>query len=306
MSNPASDARRRGGATRSGFAIPRAMPATQQWRSGVSRTYATQSACKLAGAKLLVCLCMSAGAAFASEVEDIVSQANCAAYYQGNDGSAQVSMSIKDARGRTRKRQLTVLRRDDSPGECQAQKYYVYLRRPADLNKTVFMAWKRPGNRDERWLYLPALDVVKRIAASDKRTSFVGSDFFYEDITGRDITADRHELEKTTDNYFVLKAMPLDPKTVEFAYYRVWIHRKSHIPVKVEYYTESDELYRLYEVQEVRQIQDRPTVVQSSLRDIKRGSETILKFRKVKYDIGLPEDIFTERYLRRAPSKYLR
>ena len=44
-------------------------------------------------------------------VEDIVRKANCAAYYQGEDGRAEVSMRITDAQGRERRRELTVLRR---------------------------------------------------------------------------------------------------------------------------------------------------------------------------------------------------
>jgi hypothetical protein len=148
--------------------------------------------------------------------------------------------------------------------------------------------------------------VVKRIAASDKRTSFIGSDFFYEDITGRDITADKHKLERTTDQYYVLRSTPRDAGQVEFAHYRVWIHRTSHIPVKVEYYKAGDDLYRVYEAQEVEQIQGHPTVVQSRMQDLASGGQTVLRFGKVKYDIGLPADIFSERYLRQAPTRYLR
>ncbi|ESQ09436.1 MAG: outer membrane lipoprotein-sorting protein [Thiohalocapsa sp. PB-PSB1] len=249
-------------------------------------------------------------AAGAPRVEDIVRKANCAAYYQGEDGRAEVSMRITDAQGRERRRELTVLRRDDGPDRggngCKVQKYYVYLRRPADLKNTVFMAWKQPAGSDERWLYLPALDVVKRIAASDKRTSFVGSDFYYEDITGRDITADRHKLERTTEQYHVLKSTPRPDERVEFAYYRVWIHRDSLIPVKVEYYRANDDLYRVYEAQKVETIQGHPTVVQSRMRDLDSGDQTVLHFKRVKYDIGLPASIFTERYLRQAPAQYLR
>ncbi len=39
---------------------------------------------------------------------------------------------------------------------------------------------------------LPDLDLVKRIAAGDKRTSFVGSHFLYEDISGRAVQEDKH------------------------------------------------------------------------------------------------------------------
>lgn len=246
----------------------------------------------------------------APSVEDIVHQANCAAYYQGQDGRARVSMRITDANGRERQRELIVLRRDQGadagPNSCRSQKYYVYLRRPADLNKTVFMAWKRPGGEDSRWLYLPALDVVKRIAAGDKRTSFVGSDFFYEDITGRDIAADRHTLERTSDQYYVLKSKPRAGERVEFEDYRVWIHRQSFIPVKVEYYRSGDHRYRVYEAQAVEAIQGYPTVVRSRIRDLDKGSETVLRFQDIEYDIGLPEDLFSERYLRQAPTRYLR
>ena len=36
------------------------------------------------------------------------------------------------------------------------------------------------------------------------------------------------------------------------------------------------------------------------------GSKTVMEYVSVDYDVGLPEDIFTERYLRRAPREYLR
>ena len=39
---------------------------------------------------------------------------------------------------------------------------------------------------DERFLYLPSLGRVRRIAGSEAQESFVGSDFTYEDIGGRE------------------------------------------------------------------------------------------------------------------------
>ena len=54
--------------------------------------------------------------------------------------------------------------------------------------------------------------MVKRIAASDKRTSFVGSDFLYEDISGRGLNEDAHELIETTEDHFVIKNTPKKPE----------------------------------------------------------------------------------------------
>jgi outer membrane lipoprotein-sorting protein len=152
---------------------------------------------------------------------------------------------------------------------------------------------------------LPALDLVKRIAATDKRTSFVGSDFFYEDVSGRSITEDTHELLETTKNYYVLKNTPKHPESVEFSYFKMWIHRQTFIPVKTEYYNKQKEKYRVYEALKVDTIQGYPTVTKSRMKDLRTKGETVIEYSNVQYNIDLPDNIFSERYLRRAPKKYL-
>jgi len=239
---------------------------------------------------------------------DIVEKANCASYYQGNDGRAQVSMRITDSQGRKRQRRFTILRRNDvtSDALCKDQKFYVYFLRPADVNKTAFMVWKHVEKDDDRWMYLPALDLVKRIAASDERTSFVGSDFFYEDVSGRNATEDNHELINTTNNFFVLKSSPKEPMAVEFSYYMAWIHRKTFIPVKIEYFNKAGKKYRVYEALKVDNIEGYSTVTKSRMKDLRTKGETVISYNKVKYNVGLPDNIFTERYLRNPPKKHLR
>ncbi len=246
-------------------------------------------------------------------VDEIVNHANLMAYYQGKDGRARVHMTITDSQGRKRERVMTILRRDAPDTDDLAggayrgeQKFYVYFHRPADVNKMVFMVWKHLDRDDDRWLYLPALDLVKRIAATDKRTSFVGSDFFYEDVSGRDIDEDDHELLRTTKNYYVIKNTPKDPSSVEFSYYLAYIHKQSFIPVQIEYFDKNGEKYRVARALQVKEIQGHPTVVRAQMENLKTGSRTVMEYTEVKYDIGLPEAIFTERYLRRAPRKYLR
>lgn len=247
----------------------------------------------------------------APSVEKIVEKSNHVAYYQGKDGRAQVSMTITDEQGRERNRQFTILRMDaeqeiDSATQSGEQYYYVFFHRPADVNKTVFMVWKHIEEDDDRWLYLPALDLVKRIAASDERTSFVGSHFFYEDVSGRGIEEDVHELVETTDNYYVLKNTPRNPDLVEFKYFKMWIHKDTFIPVKTEYYDQNDEMYREYKVLKVEDIQGFQTVTRASMEDTKMGGKTLMEYGEVTYNVGLPRDIFTERYLRNPPRQYLR
>jgi hypothetical protein len=242
--------------------------------------------------------------------EEIMERSHHRVLYQGDSKRARVEMTITDANGNERRRQFYSLRLDkDSPEKAAdrgrgEQFYYIYFRRPGDIKKTVFLVHKHPDGDDDRWLYLPGLDLVKRIAAGDKRTSFVGSNLFYEDVSGRDLYADSHQLESADDTYFVLKSTPKDPGEVEFSYYRTWIHKASFIPVRIEYFDKNGEKYRECENQKVEQINGKPTVVKGLMRDLKRGEQTLVESSRVEYDADLPEEIFSERYLRNAPDGY--
>jgi len=238
-------------------------------------------------------------------VQAIVEKANVAAYYQGDDGKATVKMVIINKQGQKRERQFNILRKDINDGGDQ--KYFVYFQRPADVRRMTYLVLKHtdPGKDDDRWLYLPALSLVKRIAAGDKRTSFVGSDFLYEDVSGRSLQEDTHELIETTDKFFVVKNVPKQPDSVEFSYYNVSIDRKNFVPMKMEFFNKNNKLYRTIESVKVETIQDFPTVVKSVVTNHQTGSKTEMEFTNVRYNIKL-EDIFTERYLQGPPREATR
>ena len=233
-------------------------------------------------------------------VDEIVNKANQAAYYAGKDGRADVEMILTDKSGSTRTRKFTLLRMNTENGN---QKFYVYFKEPADLYKQVFLVWKEvgEGKNDSRWMWLPALNLKREIAPGDKRTSFVGSDFVYEDVSGRNLNEDKHELTETTEKQYVIKNTPKKPDDVEFSYYTVRIDKDTFLPRLAEYYDKNGKLYRTVEATKVETIQKFPTVTESVVKDLNTGSSTVNKFSNIQYDIGLDENIFTERFLRRPP-----
>lgn len=239
----------------------------------------------------------------ALSVDEIIQKTNHAAYYQGKDGRARVKMAIKDKQGNVREREFTILRKNKDEKD-EEQNFFVYFQRPADVREMVFMVWKHVGKDDDRWLYLPALDVVRQIAASDKRTSFVGSSFYYEDVSGRGISEDTHELVETTNDYYVIKNTPKNPGSVEFDSYKMYIHKATFIPVKIEY-EKGGNVYRIGEALKVDDIQGYKTVTQSKMTDLNTGTETTLEYLKVEYDLGIKDEIYTERFMRRPPKEYL-
>ena len=238
-------------------------------------------------------------------VDEIVNKANQAAYYAGTDGRAQVTMNIIDKSGSTRTREFTLLRMNTEGGN---QRFYVYFKKPADLYKQVFLVWKEvgEGKQDSRWMWLPALNLKRSIAPGDKRTSFVGSDFVYEDVSGRNLKEDKRELVETTDTQYVIKNTPVDAGSVEFSYYTVKIDKDTFLPRHAEYFDKNSKLYRTVEATKVEPIQGFPTVTESVVKDLNTGGSTVNTFSNIEYDIGLKENIFTERFLRRPPREVTR
>ena len=272
-------------------------------------------------AAVLAALTSGSRAADEMTAMDVVRAANGVAYYQGRDGRADVKMTITDQQGRTRTREMTILRWDQPDPNAKAdaakdanqadtytgdQKFYVYFHRPADVNRMAFLVWKHLTKEDGRWLYVPGLDLVKRISSADKRTSFAGSHFFYEDVSGRNINDDKHELTKATDTYYVLKSTPEDAKAVEFGHYVTWIHKATFVVVMQDYYDKQGEKYRSYKAEAMDKIDGKWTTTKSRMTDLSTKGNTLLEYSGVKYNVGIPEDIFTERYLRQAPQAYLK
>jgi hypothetical protein len=147
---------------------------------------------------------------------------------------------------------------------------------------------------------------VKRIAATDKRTSFVGSDFFYEDVSGRNPNADNHQLLGQDGAYYHLKHTPKTPEAVEFAYYESYIHKDTFLPIQVVYYDRTGAKLRTITALDVQTIAGHPTVMKARAENHQTGSATEMAYGAVAYDVGLEDDLFTERYLRNAPRRQLR
>ena len=163
-----------------------------------------------------------------------------------------------------------------------------------------------PNTDDDRWLYVPKLDKENRIVGKDKRNRFLGTHYLYEDVSGRSIEEDTHELTDTTGTYYVLKHTPKDPESVEFAYYTTHIFKKNFIVVRTTYYDEKDKPYRRYDALGFKTIQGYPTIVKSRMTDLRTKEYTEAVYGNVRYNVKLPRAVFEKRALRRPPRKFLK
>tara|TARA_R110001583_G_scaffold167425_2_gene320216 strand:+ start:3056 stop:3832 length:777 start_codon:yes stop_codon:yes gene_type:complete len=252
---------------------------------------------------LLLSLALSSSA-LAMSADEVINKANLAAIYPGDDGRTQARMMIIDKQGRQQTRQFTILRRNVEAGGDQQM--LVFFARPSDVRGTVFRVEKSVTQDDDRWLYLPGLDLVRRISAGDKRTSFVGSHFYYEDVSGRNPAEDNFEFIEQTESSYLIQATPKDPRSVEFATYQIKIDADTWLPMMTQYFDAKGKIIRQIEAVQTQEIQGYPSVTRARIDDFSTGGHTLVEFRGIEYNLDLPTELFSERSLRNPPTRYLR
>ncbi len=188
--------------------------------------------------------------------------------------------------------------------------FFTYFVRPSDIKRTTFLVHKHIDKDDFRRLYIPASDKVIPIAGNRKQDPFMGSDFTYEDVSGRYYTRDNHTLagsEKMLGHdCWVTESVP-KVKEKQIAKMKAWIDKKTYTPVRVDFYNHDGKVYRKYESQKIEVVDGFPTIMKRVMTSPLKGTmtEMVVNPKKVKYNIGLNEKVFTERSLKNPPMKYM-
>ncbi len=254
--------------------------------------------------------CLLSFNANANEISarEIINKGIMAHYYAGRDRVSVGYMRVEDKQGNIlRERRFTQLRYIEGSGNRERnQKLYVYFSEPTDMRGTAYLVHKRIGGVDNRWLRLEKLDLIKRIADTDKRTSFVGTDVLYEDISGRHLNDDRHQLVDETKNYWVIKSTPIRKTGSDLAAYKVWIHKKTFLVAKRLCYNHEGKVYRRFKTLKVANIKAKdgqrfPTIYEAIVEDSRTGTKTFMKSDKIQYNVGLKPELFSQRILKVPP-----
>lgn len=243
----------------------------------------------------------------ADKASEIMKQSHLAYYYAGNDGIADVSMSIIDKKGKERVREFTMLRRDSEDGG--EQKYYTYFKKPSDVSRLTFMVHKNPNGNDSRWIYVPSVDLIKPISADDKNSSFVGSDFSYEDVSGRHWLEDNHQLlGDSTLNDRIVFMIESTPKEAYKGFSRKisFIDKENYLPLREEYYNKKDVLVRIFTAEKIEEVNGINTISIRTMEDVKKKRRTTVSFSNISYNEGLEDNLFTERYLKNPPRQFIK
>jgi len=212
--------------------------------------------------------------------------------------STRSKMVITAKDGSTTERVIDQYSKDGPKGS----RTMIVFQQPATVAGTRFLTMENPGGADDRWIYLPSLGKVRRVAASEGGGSFMGTDFSYDDISSasRKADLDTHTLLRE-ENFggsacYVIQSVPKD-SSYQYSKMIAWITKDSKITSKIELYDKKNTLVKTVEMSGIKDIQGRSTVTITKISTHAAGTSTTINMDIVKYDDPIPEKVFTTEYL---------
>jgi uncharacterized protein len=180
---------------------------------------------------------------------------------------------------------------------------------PSDVKGTVSLLIENSAKDDDIWIYLPALKKVRRLVSSNKKDSFVGTDFSYGDVIGHKPSEWNHKIVKEEDcegkPCWVTEATPKSDEVKNNSGYSKrlgWILKENFVAVKAEFYDESGQLVKTSKFSDIRLVDKernkwQPMRLESV--NVQTGHKTVIQFQNFKANQNVKEDFFTTRYMER-------
>ncbi len=221
------------------------------------------------------------------------------------DSRAEITLTLIGESGTQRVRAASSLTKLLPNGTDEAR--LIRFTAPADIRGTSVLLIEHAGSDDDMWLYLPALRKVRRVIASNKKDSFVGTDFSYGDILGHKVDDWQYAPRgtETVDGVptYVIDALPRSDRVANDTGYgkrAVWVRTDNFVTIKTETWDRAGNPYKEFRAHDVREIDAASNKWQAfriEVHDLQTGHTTQLAFTKFEVSVGTSDDTFTTRTL---------
>lgn len=217
----------------------------------------------------------------------------------GKDASSTLTMALTEEGKPARVRSMLLFRSRVAGGQVST---LIRFNDPADIQGTGLLTLDGADGVSNQWIYLPAMQRVRRVDSNRKGGRFVNSDYYFEDLRDRKPSMDTHRLvgrERVGDTECeLLESTPAEAGNSVYLRRVSCIEPKSLLPLRIEFFERNaaQPSKRLL-VNKREQVQGYWTVMDSTLTDLMTGHQTRLTVGRVLYDRNLPESLFTSRAL---------
>jgi outer membrane lipoprotein-sorting protein len=213
--------------------------------------------------------------------------------------SSRSRMVITAKNGSTTERVIDQYAKDDAQGN---ERMVIVFQSPSSVKGTRFLTIDKSSGDSDRWIFLPNLGKVRRIAASEGGSSFMGTDFSYDDmsILNRTTEEDTHTIlrEEVLNSVacYVIQSIPKD-RDFQYSKMILWVDKANRVIHQVEMHDRRGALAKVMENGALQDVQGRLTAARTTVRTATAGTATTIYRDIIKYDDPIPEGVFTPAYL---------
>jgi outer membrane lipoprotein-sorting protein len=155
------------------------------------------------------------------------------------------------------------------------------------------------------WIYFPEEQDVVKISGHMLKEGMMGSDISYEDALESDGLLQKYEVtiqgeEKLNKRDCYVLMLKAKVKRVSYHRRRMWVDKKTFLPMKEEMYAKSGKLLKESLVLETRPFGKRLYPVKTVMADkLRKNSKTVFEMNRIQFDKPMDKKIFSIRHLQR-------
>jgi uncharacterized protein len=177
---------------------------------------------------------------------------------------------------------------------------------PADIKGTATLLIEHANADDDMWIYLPALGKVRRLSASNKKDSFIGTDFSYGDVIGYKAEEWNHRLvrEDALDGaaVYVIESVPASDTVRQNTGYSKrlsWVRKDNFVASRIEFWDTANQPLKRIVASDIRQVggNGRWQPMLTEAENLQTGHRTSIRFENFQADQNVPESMFTAKEL---------
>ena len=179
---------------------------------------------------------------------------------------------------------------------------FIVVKAPPKEAGTAFL--KREG---QMWSWLPDVERSIKIPPSMMMESWMGSDFSNDDLVHESSLVNDYDqaiVRRDTLNgaqCAVVRLTPHKDAAVVWDKIDYWVRLSDIMPLREEFYDETGALVRVMNLDNIRKMGGRTLPTRWTLvPQLEKGRETVLEILDAKFDIDIPDRIFTRQHLERA------
>lgn len=220
------------------------------------------------------------------------------------DSTSSATFTLVDRNGDARKRLTTSYTKLQTDGVDNMRT--VQFKSPADISGTATLLVEHADRDDDLWVYLPALKKVRRLSASNKKDSFVGTDFTYGDMIGYRVDEWTHRLlrEEAIDGVacWVVESVPKSDAVKSdtgYARRQTWVRKDNYAAAQIEVWDLGGQILKRMSFTELKSVGSggKWTPMHMKAENLQTGHKTLIDVTQFEADKGLDDRFFTTRYL---------